>query len=202
MAFPLTIAKAVFRWTLVNGGEGINVLHFGKFGGGDFLTADCQAVAEALHDWYSNDNFEGETNDAWKNAFDDQQVLQEIVVSDVGPGPSVQYTESVNEAGGVAGTPLAVESAMVSTWRTLTPGRSGRGRTFWPGIDSSALGDDGQLDPTTVTNAQDTLQALIDGMGTTGDYFPTVFSPLHSTGHIITSVTVQAVLHHQKRRNG
>lgn len=201
MAFPLNVAQAVLRWDLPNNNEAINVLHFGMFGGGDFGTIDCQNVAESLDDWYQNADFKTETNVQFRNYLDTNMTLREIVVSDVGPGPTVQYTQSVNVAGAVSGTPLPIESSVVSTWRTLTPGRSGRGRTFWGGFDTSALDDAGGLLTATQTALETTLQALVDGFGTEGDYFPAVFSRLNSVNHIITSVTVQPVIHHQRRRN-
>ena len=201
MAFPLTVAQCVFRWDLNNGQEGINVLHFGVFGGADFDTPDCQAVAESVHDWYSNPNFKTETNNALRFYIDSNVILREIIVSDVGPGPSVQFTETVNEAGAVASTPLPIESSVVTTWRTLTPGRSGRGRTFWPGFTVTALDDAGGLGGVVQGTFTTTCQALIDGFGIEADYFPSVFSRLTSVNHIMTSATVQSVIHHQRRRN-
>jgi hypothetical protein len=202
MAFPLNVAKAVFRWDLTNNTEGINVMHFQRFGTTDFGTAQCQEVAEALHDWYSNANFLTETNFSLKSYLDSNCFLREIVVSDVGAGPSVQYTETVNEAGALTATPLPVESSVVCTWRTLTPGRSGRGRTFFPGFTTGSLDDAGGLASSQVTNVGATCQALVDGLVTEGDYFAAVFSPLNSSASIITSATVQPVIHHQRRRNG
>lgn len=202
MAFPLNIAKAVFRWQLVNNTEGINVLHFKRFGSTDFGTVQCQEVAESLHDWYSNSNFKTETNSAWKAALDSTQELLEITVSDVGPGPTVQYVENVGEVGTVTGTPLPVETSVVTTWRTLTPGRSGRGRTFWSGFDTNALDDSGGMGASVLAQVETACQALIDGFNTEGDYFPVVFSPKNSAGYPITTVTAQPVLHHQRRRNG
>jgi len=201
MAFPLTVAKAVFKWDLVNNSEGINVLHFKKFGGGDFGTTDCQDLAVSLHDWYSNANFKTETNTSWKANLDNTQSLLDITVSDVGPGPSVQYVETVNEVGGLNGTPLPVEASMVTTWRTLQPGRSGRGRTFWSGLDTSSLDDSGGFAPATVAVWQATMNALINGFLTEGIFEPSVFSPLHSVAYGITAPTVQSIVHHQRRRN-
>lgn len=201
MAFPLTVAKAVFRWDQANNTEAINVLHIGRSPSADFGTAQCQAVAEDLHDWYSNSNFKTETNNPLRQFVDTATSLREIVVSDVGPGPTVQYTENVGQAGANAGTPLPIESAWVSTWRTLVPGRSGRGRTFWPGANTSIMDDAGGIAAVNITSMEETLQALIDGWETAGSYYLGVFSPLHSVNNIVTSVTVQSVIHHQKRRN-
>lgn len=201
MTAPTAVAKVVLRWDQANGTEAINVLHLGKFGGGNITTADCEAIGADLADWWQNADFKTETNVQWKQYVDTATVLREIVVSDTGPGPSVQATTSVGTAGNNIGTPLPIESCAVSTWRTLTPGRSGRGRTFWCGLNDDSLDDAGGLNAGRVAEMQDSLQALIDGWGTEGIYFPSVWSPTLGVNTICTSVTMQSVIHHQKRRN-
>jgi hypothetical protein len=73
-------------------------------------------------------------------------------------GPSAEATAIV--AGSVGGEPAPANCAALVHKTTLLGGRKGRGRFFVPGLATTALGDDSELDPTYQTN----LEAFVLGL--------------------------------------
>lgn len=201
MAYPLNLAKIVLNWTLPNSLQAQNVLHAIRDDIANLSVGDCTTIGAEISDWYRNDNYNGETNEGWKGWLIENCQLTTVVVSDSGPGPTVQATTAVNVAGENTGIPLPNESALVSTWYTDTPGRRGRGRTFWPGMTASSMSStDGTLDNTVLAGMQDSLDALHVGFHATA-YRLAVHSVANLDWARITSVVARDTIHHQRRRN-
>jgi hypothetical protein len=114
-------------------------------------------------------------------------------------GPSARVTASIGPSGGTGASPNV-------TWlirkNTQDGGRSGRGRWYLPGVPEAAVGSDGAMSGTAVTNLQGDIDELI-GLWAADGLIPVV---LHETGapittpSEITSFTVDGRAATQRRR--
>lgn len=110
-------------YTLMGGQAGINVLHFrvaafAGSGASDVQIADAwnQAIAATL-----------------KACMSSTASFRGVGVRRLKPTLSVETFSILNQgSGGVAGDPLPKQITGISTLRTLTPGRRGRGRIYVP----------------------------------------------------------------------
>jgi hypothetical protein len=200
VAYPQNLAKAVFNWTLPNGALGQNVLHVSKQTAGDIDAADCAAIGSELKTWWDTDDYSGINTSlqGWLSTF---LTLVTIVVSDSGPGPTVQVVTNVAASGLAASSPLPNETACVVSLLTNTAGRQGRGRVFVPGMNSSDMSAaDGTFENTFVNGMTTTWQALVAGLDTAG-FNLAVNSVVGGTFHNVQVAVARDTPHHQRRRN-
>lgn len=105
-------------------------------------------------------------------------------------------------AGGVATTQTLAAASTLIRWTTTTGGRSGKGRTFLPGLTSGVIGPGGR----TYTSAHQTavntaINAYLSaGLWTANEPFPAVLSFTKGYASEITSGALASVVGLQRRR--
>lgn len=201
MAYPANTARCVFQFGLPNGTNGFVTPHTRKSDGGDYTALEVAGLADVLADWWENDDFEGETNEALKNLIVDDCTLQSITVTGLAAVTPPQTILAVNTAGTVAANPLPNETSLVVTIYTGIVGRSYRGRNFWPGQSVNSMEANGTVNPTHLGNLQATFDALIAGLANGTSSELAVNSETLALSSFATSCVVRDVLHHQRRRN-
>jgi hypothetical protein len=175
--------------------------HFMKESGLNYDLAEVTGLAALLADWWSNDDYEGETNQAARASFSDDMILTSITVTALALATPAQFTQSVGVSGELAGAPLPNESALVTTLYTGIVGRSYRGRNFWPGVATASMQANGTLLDATTAQLQETFDALIVGTKAASNSVMCVHSTTLGLATEVTSCVVRDVLHHQRRRN-
>jgi hypothetical protein len=199
MAYPDDVARVELKWTLPGGGSGVNVLHT-RHPATNYTQPTVDEVADNFNDWYQNDNFGSETNEAFRKKLNANITLAEIVVTSLGAIP-FQKQLAVGVAGTGAGNPVPRESAVVTTWYTALAGRSRRGRSFWAGASVLDMQNDGTLSTAAGAGWQDAMDALVAGFDAASSSEFVVHSKTLGDTEEITSAVVRDLFHHQRRRN-
>ena len=197
----LAICKAVWEWQLANGARGINVMHVVRLDAADMDDTDMATIGADMADWYNNSNFKSATNSALKTFISSSLTLEQIICSDVGPGPTIQATTAVDAPGTNSNGAVPNETAVVISLETLTPGRSGKGRTFLPGAVKTDIDTDGTLTSTAGTGLLAIYNGLLTGWDVEDIYQLAVFSPTLGQARSVSGVVVRDNFHHQRRRN-
>jgi len=201
MAYPNNTARCVFAFTLANGAKGYCTPHVRSFGGTDLGDADVEAIAGLLADWATNDDFQGETNNALMNYPATEVTLDTISVTSLDATAPPQFIQAVGVAGGGGSNALPNESAVVTTLYTGIVGRKYRGRNYWPIGTTAAIDAQGTLASVTLAAMQATFDALIAGLVNQGDYVLAVNSSAGAFVNQAISCVVRDTVHHQRRRN-
>jgi hypothetical protein len=95
----------------------------------------------------------------------DHWALKQIDVFSLDLMGTVFTTTTVTAQGQQGGGATPIDSALVVTLTSLLPGRSNRGRQYWPGIDKGFLIAGGaRWDPGAVSGAPDSFAALKAGL--------------------------------------
>lgn len=115
-------------------------------------------------------------------------------------GPTGEFSGS---AGGGVGSPgIQPATSLLVSKTTSFGGRAGRGRMFVPGMSEADVQEDGDVDPSFLTAAQGSFDALFDDM-TASNLEPRLLhsatSPL-STPTLIDAFVVQGKVATQRRR--
>jgi hypothetical protein len=105
------------------------------------------------------------------------------------------------ESGGIAGGLSAVQSCLVTTFRTNERGRSGRGRMFLGGIPSAGLNSDSTRWDTSPVNNMNTAWGIFMGDLLTHDLSMVVLSRKLGDARVITDRRVNSYLGTQRRRS-
>lgn len=201
MAFPNYGAEVVFNFTLPPGTTAKTVLHVEKTPHSAIVQADLDALAAAGVDWWENDH---SPVDNAKSGYNHGVTLVSVTATARGLTPQLQAVEVSGQPGELSGNALPPESSVVTTWYTGTPGRSYRGRNFWPHLHYGALGANGELTSGEVTStaaAYAKLRELLEA-----SFSGALLSVYSATLGVMTPVNasspvVRAIIHHQRRRN-
>lgn len=110
-------------------------------------------IADAIVAWCGS---------SMKNRLCDSAVIDEVQVIDLEASPVDPVLRSVTIAGTVGGNPAGGQVAAISTLNTGAPGRSRRGRIFWPEVSSTDINavDGTTLDPDAIAAYDTSLNAL------------------------------------------
>lgn len=191
-------ASIVFNFTLATGAEASVVRHMQ--GPAAWTVALFEDVGDAIENWFNV--ADGGVNAA-KDLFSNQVTLEEVVFTALAGAPQVEYVHEIGIAGTNAGSPVPPETSIVTKWNTGFPGRSFRGRSFWPGFWGSGLDADGLVAAANAVIYGNVMQRLIDDVNTAAASSVAfgVYSRLLDDITPITSVTVRRTPHHQSRRN-
>lgn len=106
--------------------------------------------------------------------------------------------------GTVTGTALAPNTAALVQKITNTPGRPGRGRSFYPGIPDTSVDEVGLVDPTRRAAIVNGIESMLVELGDGGLLNWVVLhptdSPLADTPSLVVSTTVAPIVATQRRR--
>lgn len=194
------MAQLAFNFTMPNGDDAAVIRHVEWASAPD--AADFAALGNEMKQWWDATEV-GVTG--MKTACVSSLVLKDVTITALAGAPALQHVESVNIAGTQPGDAPPNESSVVSTWYTGFPGRSFRGRSFWPGWATVNLSSAGVLEPAAVTVYQEKFDRLTIDINTAPSVVPPVhcvYSRLLDVMTPVTSVVARNVLHHQSRRNG
>lgn len=190
------IVRGVLEYTMANGGTAVNVIHFGVKGSSTVLQADIDDCVEALQDLtkdtYSTFKFGG--------ILSHELTIVQASARSIGLTIPLESEGAIAEVGQQTGESLPLESSVVVTHYTDRADRSGRGRSYVPGLSVNDMAN-GVMLPAAVTAhalVWNSWQAAIQAE-TTID--PVVYSPTHLEGRSFVSSIVRPTVHHQKRRN-
>lgn len=191
--------RLAFNFTIPNGTEASVIRHIDN-GGVALDNVNQLAIAQAAVDWWDTVGAGGFQPIA---QFAVGTVLQEVVLTQMAGVPPTELSVSSGVAGAAAGDAPPPESALVSTWRTISPGRSFRGRSFWPGYAWASLDSTGLLAAGNVPFWQGIMENLINDINNAGGATQqfAVYSKTLDVMTPITGVTVRTTPHHQSRRN-
>lgn len=90
---------------------------------------------------------------------------------------------SINVPGIGSGTTLPQNCAVLLNKVTTRPGRTGKGRMYWPTIPEADVNGLGQIDGTVVSGWNTTLAAVLENLANpAGDEDPAPMCLLHNTG--------------------
>jgi hypothetical protein len=105
-------------------------------------------------------------------------------------------------AGATAGVETIAAGCWLLKWSTNTGGRSGKGRTFLPGLPQSQVNPDGRTYATTATtHATTAINAYLGGQPFTSQgHLPAVLSFRDGVAYPITGGALAAVIGLQRRR--
>lgn len=82
------------------------------------------------------------------------------VVQDLRQTPYPKFHTDFSTGGSSSTPPLPWQNAIVASYNTATPGRSGMGRSYWPGFTTDQVDTDGTVLAATVTRVNDMSAAL------------------------------------------
>lgn len=201
MAFPASVARVALQFTLANGSAGYVVMHTVQSDGSDYSQAELDGLVVQFDDWWSDDNFQGNTNQALRDNISVNVSLASITATSLAAVAPIQSQLAVAQAGAVAGNPVPNESAIVVTLYTGFIGRSYRGRNFWPGLPVASMQGDGTIAAATTAQLQATFDALVAGLESGTNSELAVYSPTLDIVTPVASALVRDTLHHQSRRN-
>lgn len=194
------MCQVAINFTMPNGDNASVIRHL-EFGA-PITANDILIPGPVVEDWWDVDA--GPVTAA-KTAFVSALTLTDVTTTQLTGGPPLQAVWSVGITGTQPGDAPPNESSVVSTWYTGFPGRSFRGRSFWPGYAPTNLSSNGTLDDAATVVYQDKFDRLNDALNAiAGDSAANhcVYSRLLDVMTPITSVVARDVLHHQSRRNG
>lgn len=192
-------SRITFNFTLPNSTPGTVVRHFDAAGGAPVL-ADYQAMGQAVEDWWNTNPGAGP---AALTQFHSNTTLESVTLTQMAGAAPLEYVHDIGTSGDGTGDAPPNESAIVTTWTSGIPGRSFRGRSYWPGYDLDILDGTGRLAGTTVANWNQIMNDLRDALNTAGATINgfAVYSRTLDQMTPITGVTTRNVPHHQTRRN-
>ena len=197
---PTGTVRVTYEFTLPNSLGGNVVQHFWHRDGAEPTTVDMDGLLSSIADWFNNDDYGADTNLAMFKHLNEHTTLTLLRAQTLDSTP-LGTTLSVGTAGTNTGLPLPSETAVVSTWRTGTLGRSYRGRSFWPGADPDMLASTGVLSSSQVTSWGTTLLAFLHKWHADPLWEFVVYSSHLNVITEVSDVTVQTILNHQRRRN-
>lgn len=191
--------RLALNFQIPNGTEASVIRHCTN-GNVEVDNTEMVAVLAAIEDWW---DATGAGASGAKVQFSTGTVLQDVVMTQMTGTPPDEVSASVNIAGTSAGDAPPPESAIVSTWTTGSPGRSFRGRSFWPGYAVLALDGTGLLAPGNVTVWTTIMENLTDAINNAGMALVqhAVYSKTLDVMTPITGTTIRSTPHHQSRRN-
>lgn len=151
-------------------------------------------IADAVVAW---------VNSSMKTRLCDSAVVDEVIVEDLEASPVPPVLRAITVAGTVGGNPAGGQVAAITTLLGASPGRSHRGRIFWPEVSSTDINalDGTTLDPDAVAaydtsvNALNTALDAIDGTCSLA-----VISRKLSIAEPVLSVKTRSYLGTQRRR--
>jgi len=120
-----------------------------------------------------------------------------------GPNVSGAFAEkATTSAGGIGSSAMPPQVSLLITKVTATGGRSGRGRSFMPGVTEVDIGPNGELGTAYLADVQDKWDDLKTALEA-ADLFPVLLHADNTgdvTPHPITGFQVQALVATQRRR--
>jgi hypothetical protein len=180
---------------MLQGGQPCAVVLGGRLGPGTAVTAAMGTAWLALF-W-----------SRFSPGLSGQVTVQGATIRDTsGPGGiSFDVGPPASPGGGAAGTMALAAASYVIQWRTGTGGRSGRGRSYLPGVMPIDVQTDGRtLQPTAVTTwkgrADGYIADLFAASGALTGLDPAVLSFTKGQASEILTSTVPPVLGIQRRR--
>lgn len=189
-------AIVTFNFTTPVGEEAAVVRHVHKTGGA-LNQADLITLGASFVSWWEDDD--GPVARA-RVHFNNNLVLDDVTLTQMAGVPPLQVVTPSGLAGESALDAPPPESALVTTWYTGSPGRSFRGRSFWPSYATDAIGDNGTFLPASLAVIQDAFDRLL-AVGSPPGFEFVVYSRTLDVTTEITSVVLRSIPHHQSRRN-
>lgn len=200
MTAPVGTTRVTWIFSGANGATCNVVWHMWHVSGAEPTSAELITMLTSLKNWFTTDNYGASTNLAMYKHLSIQTNCSEVRAQTLDSTPTLASV-TVGQAGVNTGPSAPNESAIVTTWRTATAGRSFRGRSFWPGYDPDMLDTTGLVSSSQITSWAATMNAMIATWNPAGNFQFSVYSPKLGLVTPITGVTVQPIVHHQRRRN-
>lgn len=194
MAIPAHVGRIIMRGHLYGGDE----WETGWWGSGAMFDTDsgCQEVADGVKARLLTSAVEDVLRALW-SASTGMDSIWVYGYPAGGPKSGAMATASITTYTGVGSNQLPNQMALVATTETGRPGRSYRGRMFWPATGVSL--QNGQvLDGTCANLAQATATLLEPVSGDTGG--PVVLSSKLGTTRAISAIRVDSRMDIQRRR--
>lgn len=157
----------------------------------DVLMGD---IADAVVGW---------VNASMKNRLVDSAVVDEVIVEDLDATFTPPVLRPITVAGTVGGNPAGGQVAAITTLNTGRPGRSYRGRIFWPEVSSTDINalDGTTLDADAVAAYDTSVNALQTALtAASATCTLAVISRLLSNAEPVLSVKTRSYLGTQRRR--
>lgn len=194
MPIPAGVGRIVLVGTL-RGGE---IFNTGWWGQGDLFSTDagCQTQADSVVASLGTSEFSG----LWTNIADTATIINKVMVygyPEGGPHASVMAESPTHKVGGGPAA-LPLQCCLVATTLTGSPGRSNRGRIYWP-VTGANVGTDNQLSEAITQQVATVTYALL-APGEGSGPGPIVVSQKHGTFKPITSIRVDSRVDIQRRR--
>lgn len=175
----------------------VNVLHFSKPG----ATSEASfrtALDANLRNIYLAGGVTGVGTSGWGTFGGGSSYVDDYTITKL-DGVSASLTIPMPINGSASGDNLPPDTALVTTLRSSSRGRSKRGRTYWWGGTEANNGSDGRVLAANLLEFQANWNAVLVAPANT-DAILSVASYTLGTFAIVTSCTVQPVFDRQSRR--
>lgn len=188
--------RVVFSGTLP-GGEEFST-GFSVDGSGGFDQAGLDALVNSVNTAFTASAFLTD----WQASNTDNVAIKFITAyyyATPGPATLVSQKASTFVGSSSSAIPMPNQCAVVLTLLTGRPGRSYRGRMYWPMLNT-ARGHDGQMNNTQVTAYATDFAAFLHTLGSTYAIHPVVASTVKNSLTAITAVACDTRVDVQRRR--
>jgi len=168
---------------------------------GDMTSAECLTAGNALMTALASST-------AFKASMGPTTRLDKVRLAvhnpDTGPETAAAESTATAVASTQTGTQGPPQSAIVATLRSATPGRSYRGRLYWP--PGNSMPSSGEISSTVQTAINAGVQAFaqqvalaVAGVGPSTAWY--IWSPTLGAGTAVSTVSVGTRIDTQRRRN-
>lgn len=180
-------------WKLQTVDWAVNVLHY-TTGATDPVTGDvASSMATAIHDAFTGTGIQAH--------YADEVELDRIRVRDIRTDGNGVFERTINELGTSAAVPCPAQTCVVTTLRTTTGTRRGRGRVYWPAPATSVMSAQGTLGTVAQGDYNDFVTDLMAiGAGGLGSLNLSVLSRTDNISRTVTNISTDVIFDVQTRR--
>jgi hypothetical protein len=180
-------------WKLSGVDWAVNVIHFTTGSAGALTTDNTASLASAIGTAFSAASLPAD--------YPNEVLLDRALIRDLRTDGQQVWEKSINIVGTNSGNLLPAQTCIVSTLRTTTFSRRGRGRIYWPAPALGSSDPAGQVVAAAATRYSTFVTDLMSvTAGDLGTLVLAVLSRVDNTARTVTNVITDRVFDVQTRR--